>query len=43
MKNNLEFDSLDKTSKKKTKLKIRKSWIIALCFLAFGTTLYSEI
>ncbi|MFX0180299.1 MAG: MFS transporter [Candidatus Hodarchaeota archaeon] len=43
MENNIEFDSLDKTSRKKNKLKIRKAWILALCLLAFGTTLYSEI
>ncbi|NVM35983.1 MAG: MFS transporter, partial [Candidatus Lokiarchaeota archaeon] len=43
MENNDEFDSLDKTSKKKNKSKIRKAWILALCLLAFGTTLYSEI
>jgi len=43
MGNNIEYDSLEKTLKKKRKLKIRKSWILALCILAFGTTLYSEI
>ena len=42
MEKNREFDTLDKTSRKKKKSKIRKSWILALCFLAFGTTLYSE-
>ncbi len=40
---NNNFDSLDKNSKKKNKLKIRKAWLLALCLLAFGTTLYSEI
>ncbi|MFX1327018.1 MAG: MFS transporter [Promethearchaeota archaeon] len=37
MENNLEYNS------QKKKSKIHKSWIIALCLLAFGTTLYSEI
>jgi len=41
MGNNLEYNSLDKKLKKKSR--IHKSWIIALCLLAFGTTLYSEI
>jgi len=43
MENNNALESLDQDSKKKGKLKIRKAWILALCLLAFGTTLYSEI
>jgi len=43
MEKNNELGSLDKISKKKSKLKISKAWILALCLLAFGTTLYSEI
>jgi len=43
MNNNLESDSLDDALKKQKRLRIRKSWILALCLLAFGTTLYSEI
>jgi len=42
MKNNLDVESLE-TNSKKSKSKIHKAWITALCFLAFGTTLYSEI
>ena len=43
MVNNSEYNALDKKFKKKKGSRIRKSWIIALCLLAFGTTLYSEI